>query len=126
MPDPSCVTCRGTGIVYHTTAIKGDDVDNPCPECGDVEVYAKHPLWAAWDDDDWNGATAANWFRSYVTKGRTIRLQPPATATADLVRRMTVTMEKAGAVVVVNPSPSHEPLRPRSDETPTKEGVKDR
>ena len=64
-----------------------------------VEVDAKHPLWAAWDDDDWNGATAANWYSSHVRPGVRVVLTPPLSASADLLLRMTASFERDGAFV---------------------------
>jgi hypothetical protein len=67
----------------------------------DITIGAKHPLWAAWDDDDWNGATAASWYNQYVKPGVRIVLTPPLYASYDLVCRIVESLERGKAIVAV-------------------------
>lgn len=101
MSDPHCKTCRGVGIIFHLSAIKGGEDDSPCPDCGEIRVESTHPVWKSWDDDDWLGATAANWYNTYAKPGRLFTLTPPADASEDLVRRITEALTKAGATVAM-------------------------
>lgn len=75
---------------------------------GDVIVIdAKHPLWTAWDDDDWNGATAGNWVAQYIKPGVRVLLCPPGKDTLfgralrrnQVIIRMKASFERLGAFV---------------------------
>jgi hypothetical protein len=103
MPYTDCATCRGSGTVFHTTAIKGDDADDPCPDCGEITVDPGHPLWRDWDDDDWCGATTANWCNRMVKPGRHVLLAPWKSLDVDLLERVKIGLERMGAIVRVVP-----------------------
>lgn len=66
----------------------------------DVLVEATHPLWAAFDDDDWNGATASVWMSRTIKPGMRVRLEPPPSASQNLIERITNSMVWCGATVV--------------------------
>jgi len=65
-----------------------------------VEVGPGHPLWHSWDDDDWNGATCANWIHSYAP-GADIKLSPPAGCDPDLVTRVRDALRRVARSVEV-------------------------
>lgn len=65
-----------------------------------VEVGPTHPLWRSWDDDDWNGSTAANWM-STIKSGTAVVLRPSTDVSTDLLTRMCAALRSAGADVVV-------------------------
>jgi hypothetical protein len=85
-----------------------------CPKCGGdqqytghrrgclcVEVGPKHPLWDGWDDDDWNGATGANWVTTYAVRRAHIVLVPPDGISPDQLGRMCLAFIDRGATVEV-------------------------
>ena len=71
-----------------------------------IEVGPTHPLWTSWDDDDWNGATAANWMHASAKLGATIKLMPPKNAKPELVERIRLAMTNAGAAVSISEPPN--------------------
>jgi hypothetical protein len=66
-----------------------------------IVVNKDHPLWRAWDDDDWNGATAANWVTAYAKPDERICLTPPDDVSAELLGRMCLALVGRGVIVSV-------------------------
>lgn len=69
-----------------------------------VEVDAAHPLWKAWDDDDWNGATAANWITNHIVAGVRVRITPAGDVPAELLGRICKAFIGRGAIVELKAS----------------------
>jgi hypothetical protein len=52
-----------------------------------IKIGPQHPLWSAWDDNDWGAATTSQWLTAF--DGSTdVTIEPPTTATFDLVCRV--------------------------------------
>jgi len=64
-----------------------------------VVIGREHPLWAAWDDDDWDGATASRWMHDHIRPGILVRLHPPGTP--QLTERVAAAMRRMGATVEI-------------------------
>jgi hypothetical protein len=64
-----------------------------------VIVEETHPLWKAWDDDDWNAATATAWMNRHIRPGIHVVLKPPADARPTLAAEVAAAMKRFGATV---------------------------
>ena len=68
-----------------------------------IVVESTHLLWSSWYGDDWSGAAAVNWVRSFAKPGASIVLERPKSATNALVMQIRKALERSGASVVVTP-----------------------
>ena len=67
------------------------DVAETLPD-GSLVVGPDHPAWRSIDDDDWNGATFANWLRALG--GHAVVLRPGGVHPKELVERMRETISR--------------------------------
>lgn len=70
------------------------------PEADEI-VDATHPLWTAWDDNDWNGETASNWMHSHIRPGIRVRLVAPKKSAPQLIEQIADSMRRMGATVEI-------------------------
>ncbi len=66
-----------------------------------IEVGPDHILWKSWDDDDWNGATAARWLTDYAVPGARFCMTPSAGVSVNLLGRIILAILARGVVVEV-------------------------
>lgn len=73
-----------------------EQLRNDRPEVCVIEP--NHPAWKAIDDDDWGGATFANYLQS-MKAGQAVSLVPPVNISPDLIQRMQAAFESVGCKV---------------------------
>ena len=64
-----------------------------------ITMDPKHPAWNAMDDDDWNGATFANWLTTI--KESDVVLVPPKDWTTERIEQMRVIVARHAKSVSV-------------------------
>jgi hypothetical protein len=70
-----------------------------------IKVAPDHPCWAAFNDDDWNGATFSNWVRTL--KGLAVELEPPEDCNRDTVQGVFSSVAQFAEYVEIKGSPVH-------------------
>lgn len=91
-PEAKAARARAPQEVVDAALARADELADDT-----LHVLPDHLLWRHFDDDDWNGSTAASYI--HATTAKFVRLVAPADASPELVERIKAAFERQGAEV---------------------------